>query len=239
MQIGITERGDAALDTSWLPWVIEGKPAILITKNPALLYRTLAELKIYNKPMNVIVHCTITGLGGTQYEPYVEPWPMTISWYDELIKLIGVERVVLRIDPIILYGTNIYQHEFSIRTATEVYAQRKGRVRISFMDNYPHVMDRFKKAGVGVPPYYMHAPIEKRREVYNVLFPAAEICGEPGMPCTGCVSAKDLAILAPAETVAFKIGGQRPACMCSAMKHELLSNRKPCAHGCLYCYWRG
>lgn len=31
-KIGVTERGDPALDLSWLPWVKNGNPTVLITK---------------------------------------------------------------------------------------------------------------------------------------------------------------------------------------------------------------
>jgi hypothetical protein len=70
-EIGITERGDAGLDLGWLPWVREGKPAILITKDPGTL---LKELMLQGKEyppgkFNVIIHTTITGLGGSVFEP--------------------------------------------------------------------------------------------------------------------------------------------------------------------------
>lgn len=41
--IGITERGDAALDLSWEDWVFAQKrPAILISKDPLKLYDELS-----------------------------------------------------------------------------------------------------------------------------------------------------------------------------------------------------
>ena len=68
-EIGITERGDAALDTSWFQWVVEEKqPAILITKDPSKLNRILNDLDF---APNIIVHATITGFGGTILEPIV------------------------------------------------------------------------------------------------------------------------------------------------------------------------
>ena len=65
--IGITERGDAALDMSWENWVfVQRRPAILISKNPMKLYDEVSKLSdSYNFQPNIIVHCTITGLGGT------------------------------------------------------------------------------------------------------------------------------------------------------------------------------
>jgi len=63
-EIGITERGDAALDLGWLPWVEDGKPAILITKDPLKLWKELIG-HLLSKKFNIIIHATITGLGGS------------------------------------------------------------------------------------------------------------------------------------------------------------------------------
>jgi len=68
------------------------------------------------------------------------------------------------------------------------------RVRISFMDNYPHVKARFQAAGREPLEYSFHAPLASRMEMAS-FFPGAEICGEPGMECTGCVSERDLRTL--------------------------------------------
>ena len=42
--VGITERGDAALDTSWLKKYQEGMKMILITKNPHALFDFVTTL---------------------------------------------------------------------------------------------------------------------------------------------------------------------------------------------------
>jgi hypothetical protein len=74
-EIGITERGDVALDLGWLPWVQKGKPAILITKDP----RT-------------------PGFGRSVLEPYVSDKFESLTAYKQLICVYGIDRVVLRID---------------------------------------------------------------------------------------------------------------------------------------------
>lgn len=121
VQIGITERGDAALNTSWKKWVENGQPAILITKNVKKLIEENKQLLLNG---NVIIHTTITGLGGTRWEPNVPN-------YKKDLDIFGIE-----------------------------------------LDKDP----------------------------------------ETGM--------------------------QRPACACLGIKRELLDNNHPCAHGCLYCYWK-
>ena len=43
--IGITERGDAALDTTWEDWVfVQKRPAILISKDPLKLFDEVADM---------------------------------------------------------------------------------------------------------------------------------------------------------------------------------------------------
>jgi len=221
--IGITERGDAALHTEWLKWADQGKPTILITKAPSLLIYLIDE-----KAHNVIVHCTITGFGGTVIEPGVGLWQEEIKAYHELCKMLGARRVVLRINPIMPTRTGI-------ATALSVFEQRVGRVRISFMDMYPHVRERLSK--LKYIPFWegIHAPLQTRTEA-AARFEGAEICGEPGFKCTGCVSAIDCNIL----SVNIQAGKsrQRNACACLAMKQELLTHKGQCAHQCVYCYWR-
>lgn len=34
------------------------------------------------------------------------------------------------------------------------------------------------------------------------------------------------------------VGYQRKNCMCYSGKVELLTARKPCAHQCVYCFWK-
>lgn len=224
--IGITERGDAALDTSWLPWVLDGKPAILISKRPNAMFELLRNFK----NINVIVHTTITGFGSTILEPNVPCFEHTISGYCALVGLLGADRVVLRVDPII-------PTEKGIETAKSVIDKvLDTRIRISFIDNYDHLKERFKQNEIDQLPWdSFHAPLELRKKVWEELG-KPEICGEPDMPCTGCVSEKDCKTLRVKPVDKEK--GQRWFCACLANKKELLSNRCQCQHGCLYCYYK-
>ena len=234
MKIGITERGDAALDTGWLNWVLLGSPAILITKNPGLLAEKLSEVPI----QNIIIHCTITGFGGSILEPGVPPFQEAIEGYKSLVKTYSKDRAVLRVDPIIPTEKGIEKAKKVIEAAKGSY----GRIRISFLDNYSHVKKRFEEAKLPIINYNFHAPLSTRKTVLTSLEELAEtkleVCGEPEMECTGCVSIKDIEILTP-NVKEIQMSKQRPACACLAMKQELLLNRKQCAHGCLYCYWKG
>ena len=83
VQIGITERGDAALNTGWKKWVENGQPAILITKNVIKLIEENKQLLLNG---NVIIHATITGLGGTQFEPHVPNYEKVLEFLEKQIR---------------------------------------------------------------------------------------------------------------------------------------------------------
>lgn len=223
-KFGITERGDAGLNQSWHSRAHLFDGLVLITKAPHL---------IQSLPQNALIHCTITGYGGTILEPGVQPPSVTVPAYHNLVDHYGSERVVLRIDPIIPTCKDIER-------AQSIYEHARSRVRISFIDAYPHVQQRFKEAGL--PPLatggWLHFPLDIRRQAFEQYFPSAEICSEPDLPCTGCISPRDYKAIGviPPENAGRK--GQRSNCNCLSTKHELLPDRRPCDHHCLYCYWR-
>lgn len=247
MKIGITERGDAARHfKKWWAKLGDVDGVIAITKDPELLYRKLRKTKAL--PAKLIVHCTITGFGGTPLEPNVPEWRDALRGHRNFVKWIGPERAVLRIDPIFPTRLGIKKVKDIISEATQ------SRVRISFLDLYKHVRARFEKLSKKEQAVYLedlinvyelgqlHAPLWYRRRIWNDLITwlpvTPEVCGEPGFRCTGCVSAFDLDALG-LQYDKKATSRQRAACSCLAIKTELLSRRKPCKHGCLYCYWRG
>jgi len=229
--IGITERGDAALDLGWLKWV-QSKPAILITKDPSKLFDIL---KVHPQ-FNIIIHTTITGFGGTVLEPNVPSFDKSIDAYCKLCELYGQDRVVLRVDPIIPTENGAFLARKVINYAKERIKNNSMRIRISFLDNYDHVKERFKNAGLPSMPWStLHAPLDVRMKVWEELG-KPEICGEPGFKCTGCISELDCKILNVIPNDLKK--GQRTFCACLLNKKELLKQRSRCYHNCTYCYWK-
>ena len=70
MRIGITERGDAGLDLSWLKKTDACDGMVLITKNANDRFAgAVMELRAKNFPC--VVHATCTEWGGTRLEPFV------------------------------------------------------------------------------------------------------------------------------------------------------------------------
>jgi DNA repair photolyase len=224
MKIGITERGDGGLSivtvlSALASSLVDG--AIVVTK-------AAHKLLSYDLPANVIVHCTITGWGGTWLEPGVAWTSETLAAYHTLVAKYGGERVVLRVDPIL-------PTKEGMNEARRITQQAEGRIRVSFLDGYPHVRARMSPYRE-LPWEGLHAPLELRKTYLSELPAHTEVCGEPGLPCTGCVSKRDLDAMGLAGG---HLGGrQRSSCCCLAEKTELLSVRGQCPHGCLYCYWK-
>lgn len=242
--IGITERGDAALDLSWEEWVFNQKrPAILISKDPAKLYAEVERLtQAYGYSPNIIVHCTITGLGCSKIEPGVPAVENSLKGYSDFVSKFGSERVVLRCDPIIPV------EKFVVHASKNVMDKSIGtRIRFSFLDMYGHVKQRFLNAGIdssklGFTDGNLHVPLEERLRLVDIIKSSIhdpeklEACGEPGINSAPCVSKKDCDILG--VHYMDPSFSQRFACHCAANKTELLGMKGRCKHGCLYCYWK-
>ena len=244
MKIGITESGDAALDYAWVNKTNSCDGIILITKN---LTDDLIN-KIMTHPDKFIVHATCTGMGGTMIEPNVPDYSHQLAQIQKLLDAgFPEERVVVRLDPIV-------PTERGLKTAQKVIdAAPIKRFRISVLDTYPHVRERFRKAGVPLP--YGENAFQATPAQFDALRTwlenqsddcVFEACAEPKLSgtkhvsITGCVSANDLVKfgISSDEISGLATGKQRATCLCLSCKTELLQNKKRCPHGCLYCYWK-
>jgi Domain of unknown function (DUF1848) len=241
LRIGVTERGDGGLQYERVLDALQRRRvqgAIVITKAPHLLVGQ-------DVPGNVIIHCTITGYGGTAMEPNVCHAATEVLAYRELVRCYGGERVVLRVDPVCWWSHGPHM-------AASIIGQALGRVRISFIDLYPHVRARFLKAGIAHPGVDrcedngIHAPLGARIQHYRDLNDVAlhspgaqtlELCSESDMLCTGCVSQRDLDAMGITWAPSGDRAKQRSACQCMAEKVELLQDKYPCPFQCAYCYW--
>jgi DNA repair photolyase len=240
-RIGVTESNEIAFNLDAFDRLYKGN--IIITKR---LTDKLIE-KLVEHQDKVILHLTVTGMGGTKIEPLV---PKVEDTHKALVKLLEagfpVSHVVLRVDPIV-------PTERGMETALDVIATFGGlgikRIRFSFLDNYKHVKSRFKKEGI--PELYggeFHAPLEERLScakkiediAHDAGFESIEACGEPGIESISCLSQKDIDILGLTDQITLEGSAeQRESCGCPANKSELLKVKPhQCNNGCLYCYWR-
>ena len=248
MKIGITERGDAGINLSWVSKVNTVDGMVLITKNLTEMF-CLQVLNLYSKGYKIIVHCTCTGYGGSEFEPNVPDYKTQLNHLAYLIDMgFPAENCVLRIDPIFPSekGLNkvkeVMQYFMSLNTGVT-------RIRVSIVDEYKHVKERYHQRGwnplygdnFGPSSSQVHA-VACLLQNYPYVF---ETCAEKGLTLysdkciiQGCISNRDLEIMGiPAE--AMSINPQnRNGCHCLSCKTELLTERKQCSNGCIYCFWR-
>lgn len=261
MRIGITERGDAGINLAWVDKMSTVDGAVLITKNITEEFK--AAVLNCNKPL--IVHCTCTGYGGTFLEPNVPDYKTQIDNLRNLIdRGFPAERCVLRIDPIFPTDNglakvhNVIQYfESTIYPAPEKEWEDEmmGRIRVSVVDEYQHVKDRYRRNGI--TPLYGNNfqasdaqlnlvirelsmyPMEYEVCAENRLYQLGKEKYEHLFKVIGCISKKDLDLMGVNYTDMDVNPQGRNGCHCLSCKTELLTDRKPCPNGCLYCYWRG
>ena len=247
--IGITEGYDPAYNKDWKDWAVK-KPTILISKDFPKVHKEL--LGVF--PSNIIFHVTCTGLSKTIFEPNTPSVNTILSSISNLNDY-QKNHIVLRVDPICPPLFKVQRKEFDgEKYQTEVFkilkfgADNNLRIRISFLDLYNHVLNRLDNYPV-IKNYLeesyekmIHIPLDKRieylNEIENFVGRKVEVCGEPGIACTGCVSKTDLDILGIDLQKTVGQGAQRPSCACLALKKELIPIKKMCPHKCLYCYWK-
>jgi hypothetical protein len=145
--------------------------------------------------MNIIIHATITGFGGSKLEPNVPKPEFAFIGLEVLLEKFKnhypLDRIVLRVDPIIPTPKGF---EIAKKIIDKGKALGIKRIRISFLDNYPHVKERFTLANIPQLKYDFHAPLEDRIKIWEDLG-KPEVCGEPGIQCTGCISKLDCEVL--------------------------------------------
>jgi DNA repair photolyase len=260
-RVGITENGDAALDTSWERWALEKRePTILITKNIKKLLISYPNILL--QP-NIIVHAGITGYGGTIFEQKVPKAAAILSCLEQNVR----DNVVIRIDPIIPLEPFIQQSKIIFDQCVKFGFKR---FRISILDLYPHVLARFApyheltfqlkqmyewdlshSLGGQHKDYMIHTSLSIRRNIVELFVHKdvetavccepgfdKELCNELGVVNDGCVSKKDLQLMGVKLQPRYTKNTQRQFCQCLSIKKELCVKDVDCEHGCIYCYQR-
>ena len=152
---------------------------------------------------------------------------------------------MIRVDPVIPtdYGIKVCYYVFNKFAECGF-----NRFRVSIVDMYPHVRDRFLENGLKPlygdkfsPDRFLVSSVSELFGKVKSKFPdiRIEACAEPFLKNVvhcGCVSSFDLDLLG-LSCDSDSLGFQRKGCLCYSGKVELLNNKKQCSHGCLYCYW--
>lgn len=241
--IGITETGDPSQHMDIFDRLYDAN--IIITKS--LITEEFIQKLVENKE-KIILHLTVTGMGGSRIEPHVQTKEVSHVWFKKLLDAgFPVEQCVLRIDPCI-------PTDKGIQTATDVIELFSDtgikRVRFSSLDLYKHVKKRFNEENIKPPHDDFHAPKKNIDKLYNSLKTVCdkynmilETCAEDldnKDAMVGCVSQKDIDILGLSDKIKL-IGSseQRKGCLCPNNKRELIRCKPTqCGNKCLYCFWR-
>lgn len=253
MRIGITEQGDAGLNFAWFTKLTTHKydGAVLITKNVNDKFiEYVNTLRAYFP--NILLHIGCTGWGGTWLEPNVPPYTFQLKQLQKLLDSgFPADHIVLRIDPIIPTPEGLDAADKVLHDFSEMHTGIR-RVRISLLDEYRHVKERIRN--LNRQPFYgnsFYPPSAMRRKAATLLanYPNLqfETCAEsvfarntrlPNLKEQGCISEIDLKLfgLTPDPAMLTNMQ-QRTGCHCLACKSELLSDKHPCPHQCVYCYW--
>lgn len=225
---------------------------LLITKRPLGSMDILRySLSHYIPTMS---HFTITGLGGTKFEPHVptseEATKQALDVMEELH--INPKSVTLRIDPIV--PELIYTQRKSWPKLLDSFASVGVEdVRCSVMDYYPHVRKRFEALGIEVSNSFQATEDQVFHHIDSLLYMVIQLnmklhlCAEkitrPGstevnVDTEGCASKEAWKRLGVTDLKPL-IKKQRASCTCNLNKEDVLKGLdKGCKQGCTYCYWR-
>lgn len=272
-----SERTDPAFHTDEILDVIEGRKTVkqwgivngkrqvigelkgkdlnglyLITKHDGLPIRRLLQTDIPK-----LIHFSITGLGGTQYEPGVMKYNDLLDRIGELIEQgLDPKSITVRIDPIVPGVTKLEDIENIIRHSSEIGIKR---IRFSILDAYPNTIIHMKKLGYNFDEYYnkrqngsyeFHAKKEfidtltdellKLKDKYQVtLGTCAEPCIREGISKEGCLSVNSVNEMlgTSIQDKGTNNNNQRALCSCYGGKVDALSyDSNECASHCVYCY---
>jgi len=243
LKIGVTERGDPSIDYTWVTKIDTVDGAVIISKNlTGKLIKNLLAMK-----EKVILHLSCTGYGGTVVEPNILGPETQLNQAKALVNAgFPITHIVVRVDPIIPSAKGLIRAKSVIGMfAKEGFT----RFRVSLLDAYPHVRERFAKAGLPLPYGTSFSPSENQFKEANTMlaevkaaYPAIviESCAEGRLTeaiAIGCISYKDLGILGLSSEEVDEKGYQRNGCLCCSAKTELLKEKHQCPYKCLYCYW--
>lgn len=119
----------------------------IITKHDGLPLRDLLSIKIPK-----IIHFSITGLGGTKFEPGVMPYGEMLDRIQDYIKQgLDPSMVTVRIDPIVPGVTKQSTIEDIIKRSSAIGIKN---IRFSIMDFYPTTAQFQEAAGYDYSKYY-------------------------------------------------------------------------------------
>ena len=226
------------------------------SKHPAGLWPHLDELE--RRGVHFYFQYTLNDYEAEGYEPRVPPLEERIELFCRLADRLGPERVVWRLDPLLL-ADRVGVPEL-LGKAERLAGRLAGHARklvISFADieGYPAVKRNLARGGIAArefTPSEMEDFARGLAEINRAHGLELATCAEAidlsafGIAHNRCVDGELLARLWPDDAplmeflgsrAARKDKGQRKACGCLASKD--VGRYRTCPHACVYCYANG
>lgn len=217
---------------------------VLWTKNAANLTTHQSLISTLAKYDQLFLHFSITGMGGTLFEPHIPPAETSLSLLPSLINFVqGVSRIRIRFDPIVHFkmqdGSVYSNFECFESIATQIASYDIKNVSISWMQLYKKITARLRKAGIehiniSHEDWVRESnAIQEIASAYKIMFHG---CCVPGWPRSRCIDGELLNSLHPKgyQCSTRRSKGQRELCGCTESWD--IGWYKKCVGGCLYCY---
>ncbi|MBN2008977.1 DUF1848 family protein [candidate division KSB1 bacterium] len=217
---------------------------VIWTKNPANLffYKKLAsKLHEYDQ---LFVHLTVTGMGGSEFEPNVPAQNTIMRMLPELTKLVGSpDRIRFRFDPIVHFFkpdrteyTNLHWFE---KLAPVVAGEGIRNISTSWISPYKKVTNRLKRLGITIKELTSDEFMNDLDYLNNVVRQnelTLHFCSMEHLPRSRCIDGAMLNNLHPLgyQCSVRKAKGQRTSCGCTESLD--IGWYFKCPHGCVYCY---
>lgn len=217
----------------------------IITKHDGLPIENLLKHKIPK-----IIHFSITGLGGTKYEPGVMKPNDLLDRIQAMLKLgLDPESVTIRIDPIVPGVTSAKMIENIVKRASEMGIKT---IRFSIMDQYKTTKKYMEELGYDYSKFYdgasMHARDDVREQIETFMDSLIDkygvtmsTCAEPlssnsRIKRDACLSVNAVNNMLGTNVPQSAGTGKRKLCSCFGGKTDLLKYDNVCASSCAYCY---
>lgn len=227
---------------------------VLWTKDPKNVYENEA-LKTELAKYNLLIHCTVTGLGGTRIEPTVPDPDKLINELPGLLDFLGnPQRLRWRFDPIVTLEKadgNLWSSDsYFADLAQKMASLGIDNCYFSFCQIYQRKFTNRKlnQAGINfITPSLQEQKeiIEKMKEIAKPLKITLYSCtqpqltGIPGIIPASYIDAALLTDLHPQKLPALSrldstMTRLRPGCFCTESID--IGAYISCGHGCVYCY---
>lgn len=219
---------------------------VLWTKHPQnLLFHNELRQKLESYDQ-ILIHLTVTGMGGSILEKGIPPMEHALSKLSDLVNLVqDPRRIRFRFDPIVhlqLSDGSLYSnlHHFS-KAAKAAADARIPAITISWMEAYDKVVRRLAKHGIRPISLSERQWNEEKDEVITIAqsYGLKVIgCCVDGLPMSRCIDGDTLSDIHPKliKATTVKASGQRKNCGCT--RSWDMGWYWPCPGGCVYCYAR-